>query len=121
MKKILIIEDHPDMRQLLIWQVELMGFKVLSTEDGAIGVEIALAEKPDFILMDIMMPKTDGLEAIRMLRVRAQTKEIPILVVTARSRPIDLRACIEAGCNAVIVKPFTFFELQTKIRELLPS
>jgi CheY-like chemotaxis protein len=121
MKKILIIEDHPDMHQLLVWQVELMGFEVLSADNGVAGVEIAVAEKPDLILMDIMMPKTDGLEATRMLRARAQTKGIPILAATARSRPTDLRACIEAGCNAVIVKPFTFFELQAKIHDLLSA
>jgi CheY-like chemotaxis protein len=121
MKKIRIIDDHPDMHQLLVWQLELMGFEVLSTDNGVAGVEIAVAEKPDLILMDIMMRKTDGLEATRMLRARTQTKEMPILATTARSRPTDLRACIEPGCNAVIVKPFAFFEPQAKIHDLLSA
>ena len=121
MKKILIIEDHGDMRELLMWQIELMGFMPITAKRGREGVEIALSEKPELIIMDIMMPGMDGWEAAREIRAHADTKDIPILAATALFRDSDLKTCLEAGCNGYIVKPFTFQELQGKVRELIPS
>ena len=69
--------------------------------------------------MDIRMPIMDGLEAARALRDHPETKKIPILVMTALLRPPDRAACLEAGCNAYMVRPFNVLDLQNKIRELL--
>jgi CheY-like chemotaxis protein len=121
MRKVLIVEDHPDMRELLSWQIELMGFMPILAKHGKEGLEKAISEKPELILMDIMMPGMDGWEAVRALRATPETKDIPILAATALFRDSDLRTCMEAGCNSYIVKPFTFVELQSKIRELLPE
>ncbi|MGE5218426.1 MAG: response regulator [Chloroflexota bacterium] len=121
MKKVLIIEDHSDMRELLMWQIELMGFMPITAKRGKEGVELALSEKPELIIMDIMMPGMDGWEAAREIRAHADTKNIPILAATALFRDSDLKTCIESGCNGYIVKPFTFQELQGKVRELIPS
>jgi CheY-like chemotaxis protein len=121
MKKVLIIEDHADMRELLTWQIELMGFTPISAKQGREGIEKALSEKPELIILDIMMPGMDGWEAAREIRVHAEMKDIPILAATALFRDSDLKNCIEAGCNGYIVKPFTFQELQGKVRELVPS
>ena len=120
-KKVLVVEDHADMRELLIWQIELMGFAAVAAKHGKEAVEKAVTEKPHLILMDIMMPSMDGWEAARALRAHAETKEIPILAATALFRDSDLKSCLEAGCNGYIVKPFTFQELQAKVRELLPD
>jgi CheY-like chemotaxis protein len=119
MKKVLIVEDHADMRELLTWQVELMGFTPISAKHGKEGVEKAIAEKPDLILMDIMMPGMDGWEAARELRANRETQGIPILAATALFRDSDLKTCLEAGCNGYIVKPFTFQELQGKLQEFI--
>jgi CheY-like chemotaxis protein len=121
MKKVLIVEDHADMRELLIWQIELMGFTAVAAKHGKEALEKAVTEKPHLILMDIMMPSMDGWEAARALRAQAETKEIPILAATALFRDSDLKSCLEAGCNGYIVKPFTFQELQAKVRELVPD
>ena len=121
MQKVLIIEDHADMRELLSWQIELMGFMPILATHGKEGIEKAIAEKPELILMDIMMPGMDGWEAARAVRASPETKDIPILAATAMFRDSDLKTCMEAGCNSYIVKPFTFLELQSKIRELLPQ
>jgi CheY-like chemotaxis protein len=121
MKKVLIVEDHADMRELLTWQVELMGFMPIQAKHGKEGVEKAIAEKPDLVLMDIMMPGMDGWAAARQLRANPETKSIPILAATALFRDSDLKTCIEAGCNGYIVKPFTFQELQGKLREFIPQ
>jgi CheY-like chemotaxis protein len=120
MKKVLIVEDHGDMRELLTWQIELMGFVPISAKNGKEGLEKAVSEQPNLILMDIMMPGMDGWQAVRTLRVTAETKHIPILAATALFRDSDLKSCMDAGCNSYIVKPFTFQELQSKIRELIP-
>jgi CheY-like chemotaxis protein len=121
MKKVLIVEDHADMRELLSWQIELMGFVPITAKHGKEGVEKALSEKPHLVLMDIMMPGMDGREMARALRENPQTKDIPILAATALFRDSDLKSCLEAGCNGYIVKPFTFQELQAKLQELIPQ
>ena len=121
MKKILIIEDHGDMRELLTWQIELMGLTPITAKRGAEGVEKALSDRPELIIMDIMMPGMDGWQATREIRAHAGLKDVPILAATAMFRDADLKHCIDAGCSDYIVKPFTFQELQGKIRELIPS
>jgi two-component system cell cycle response regulator DivK len=121
MKKILIVEDHADMRELLTWQIELMGFLPIPAKHGKEGVEKAIAEQPNLILLDIMMPGMDGWEAARTLRANPETKDIPILAATALFRDSDLKSCLDAGCNGYIVKPFTFQELQGKVREFISS
>lgn len=85
------------------------------------GVEKAISEKPKLILMDIRMPVMDGWQAAKALRADPDTKNIPILATTALVRPHELRACLEAGCDGYIVKPFSLLDLQRKIGELLAA
>ncbi len=121
MKIVLIIEDHADMRELLSWQVELMGLVPVVAKQGREGVDKALAERPDLVILDIMMPGMDGWQVARELRENPEIKDVPILAATALFRDADLKACTLAGCNGYIVKPFTFQELQAKVQELVPS
>ncbi len=121
MKKILIIEDHADMRELLTWQIELMGFAADTARQGREGLQKAQSGNPSLIILDIMMPGMDGWEAARELKANAATKDIPILAATALFRDADLQNCLAAGCSGYIVKPFTFQELQGKVKELLPD
>lgn len=120
MRKVLVVEDHPDMRELLVWQMELLGFSAIPAKHGKEGIEKAVQERPELILMDIMMPGMDGREATRLLRSNPATHDIPILAATALFREPDLKSCIEAGCNDYIVKPFTFQELRGKVQEYVP-
>ena len=117
--KILIVEDNPDMRELLALRVQLTGYIPILASHGKEGVEKASAERPDLILMDMMMPVMDGWEAARKLRTSCETKDIPILATTAVFRSDDLKACLDAGCNGYLVKPFNGVDLQRKIREML--
>jgi CheY-like chemotaxis protein len=119
--KILIVEDNEDMRNLLALIVERTGYLPIIASHGKDGLEKAIAEKPNLILMDMMMPEMDGWEATRALRANSDTKNIPILATTALFRPHQLKHCLEAGCNGFIVKPFTAIKLQRKIAELLVS
>jgi len=119
MKKVLIVEDHLDLLDILTLQMEEMGFAVTSATNGIEAVEKAIEEKPHLILMDIMLPGIDGLEATRRIRSNPEAKEIPILAATAITNKSQLREYIEAGCNDVIVKPFTAEDLQEKIQAVL--
>jgi two-component system, cell cycle response regulator DivK len=117
--KILIVEDHPDMRELLCLILESLDYIPIIASHGKECLEKAIAEKPQLILMDMMMPGMDGWEAAKTLRANPETKKIPILATTALFRPHELKTCLEAGCNDYIVKPFSVQNLRGKIRELL--
>ena len=121
MRKVLVVEDHPDMLEVLTWQMEIMGYSVITAKQGKEAVAKAIEEKPQLILMDIMMPGMDGREATRMIRANAETQNIPILAATVLFRESDINSCLEAGCNGFILKPFTFQELKGKIEEFLPE
>jgi CheY-like chemotaxis protein len=117
--KILLVEDHPELRHVLQRQIEWLGFTTIIAKNGKQGVDTAVAEKPDLILMNSIMPEMDGWEATKILRSNPQTKDIPILAATAMFRPSDLRAWLDVGCNDYIVKPFTLDELSRKISALI--
>ena len=119
MTKILVVDDNSDMRYLLRVQLELIGFAAVTANDGKEAIEKAIAEKPDLIVMDILMPELDGREATQILRSTPQTKDIPVLAITAMLLPSDLQTCIDAGCTDYIVKPFTWQKLRTRITERL--
>lgn len=117
--KILIVEDNSDMRDLVCLILERLFYVPLRASHGREGLEKAITEKPQLILMDMRMPVMDGWEAARALRTHPDTKDIPILATTALFRPHELRTCLEAGCSDYIVKPFSCVDLQTKIGEML--
>jgi CheY-like chemotaxis protein len=119
MKKILIVEDHPEIRDLLRTHLEWLGFAVIVAKNGKEGVDIAIAEKPDLVMMNSMMPLMDGSQATRTLRNNPETKDIPILSVTGMSRPGDLQSSLEAGSNDYIVKPFSLEDLEKKVSLLV--
>ncbi len=120
-KKALVVDDHPDMVEILTMQLEILGFTVISASNGKEGVEKAIAEKPDMILMDIMMPGMDGRDATRLIRSNPETQHIPILASTVLYLSSDLSSCIEAGCSSYISKPFTPQDLQEKIQIVFSS
>ncbi len=107
------------MLDVLSRQLEMLGFAVITANNGVDGVEKAIGEKPDLILMDIMMPEMDGREATRRIRAIPMLKDIPILATTVLFRESELNECIEAGCNDYIVKPFAPKELSSRIEKLL--
>ncbi len=119
MKKALIVEDHPDLLEVLTWQLEMMGFSVITAKYGMEGVTKAVEEKPQLILMDIMLPGMDGREATRRIRSNPETKNIPILAVTALCKESEQQNCIKAGCNDYILKPFNCKDLREKIEAVL--
>lgn len=114
MLKILIIEDEPDMVLGLRDNLEYEGFEVLAANDGEAGLQCALNERPDLILLDVMLPKLSGLDVCRSLR--RQGIETPIIMLTARGQEIDKVVGLELGADDYVTKPFGLRELLARVR-----
>jgi two-component system cell cycle response regulator DivK len=110
-KKILIVEDEPRNLKLFSDLLTRFGYEIFQATDGEMGVESSRTTKPDLILMDIMMPRMDGLEATRIIKADATTKHIPIVALTSFAMKGDRERTLEAGCNAYIAKPVDIQEL----------
>ena len=116
---ILIVEDEPRNRKLFRDLLQLKGYATLEATNGKQGVEIAKEKKPDLILMDILMPIMDGLEATRILKTDVETKGIPIIALTSYAMKGDEERICEAGCNAYMTKPIDTREFLKKVAEYL--
>jgi two-component system, cell cycle response regulator DivK len=117
--RILVIEDNEDNLSLMRLLLERANYEVLSAANGFKGLEVARAEQPDLILLDLAMPEIDGWEVARELKSDIVTNNIPIIAVTAHALPKDREQAFEAGCNAFIVKPFSVAKLINEIENLL--
>jgi DNA-binding response OmpR family regulator len=119
MKKILVIDDLPENVFMLQDRLEHEGFEVLTAYDGYTGIDKAKNELPDLILLDIMMPDITGLEVCKILANELTTKEIPIILVTAKSGAEDTKEGLEAGAFDYIKKPFNRIELLARVKSAL--
>ena len=118
-KKILLVEDNPATIDVIQKELEFLGYESIVAEDGREGVDKAASQSPDLIIMDISLPKMDGLEASTLIRKNPKTQSIPILAATARALPGDKEKCLQSGCDDYIAKPFTHRELGAAIKKLL--
>lgn len=118
-KKILIVDDEKDLVETLTFRLEAAGFEVIPAYDGLEGLSKARKEKPDLILLDVMMPKMDGYQVCRLLKFSTDTKDIPIIMLTARGQDRDKLTGQEVGADVYITKPFDGAELVKKIKEVL--
>ena len=119
MKKILVIDDLPENVFMLQERLEHDGFEVLTAYDGYAGIEKAKKELPDLILLDVMMPDITGLEVCKILVNEPTTKDIPIILVTAKSGAEDTKEGLEAGAFDYIKKPFNRIELLARVKSAL--
>lgn len=119
MKKILLVEDNEMNRDMLSRRLIRKGFEVITAEDGLEGVEKALSEHPDLILMDMNLPGIDGWEATQRIREQEQGKRTPIIAVTAHAMSPDYEKAINAGCDHYEPKPIQLESLLRKINTLL--
>lgn len=116
MKRILIVDDEQNIREVLKEYLEFNGFEVITADDGYEAVDMCKREDYDFIVMDIMMPKMDGLSAVREIR---KTKNIPIMVLSARGEEYDKLFGFEAGIDDYVTKPFSPKEVVARIKAIL--
>ncbi len=119
MKKILMIEDESDQIKMIRFRLEASGYQFLSAPDAISGIKIAQQEKPDLILMDMLLPGMNGIEAAGELKKDVRTKNIPVIAVTAVGTSDVEEKCIQSGMVGFIRKPYDSKDLLDKIKKQL--
>ena len=120
-KLFLVVEDFEDSRFMMRRLLEMAGYKVLEASDGEQAVKMAVESRPVLILMDLSLPKLDGLAATRQIRQKKGLKRVPILAVSAHDSPESRTEALEAGCNEYVTKPIDFDQLHALLQRLVPS
>ncbi len=119
MAKIVIAEDERDIRDLITFTLQFAGHEVVATSNGAEAVEAVEREKPDLIIMDVRMPRMTGYEACRRLKASPETKDIPVVFLSAKGQDAEVQEGLEAGAIDYIIKPFSPDELTRRVNEIL--
>ena len=117
MAKILIVEDEPNMVAGLRDNFEFEGYQVLTAPDGVAGLERALSESPDLVILDVMMPRMSGLDVCKQLK--AKKPSMPIIMLTARGQEVDKVVGLELGADDYVTKPFSIRELLARVKAVL--
>lgn len=119
MARILIVEDDADVLKVVQARLKASGFKTIVTQDGQEALDEVYKQKPDLIVLDLMLPKVDGTSVCNQLKRQRRYSKVPILMLTAKDKEIDIALGDIAGADAYITKPFDSQELISKIKELL--
>jgi len=117
--RILIVDDEPDLIAVLRMGLLMEGFEVLEAADGEEGLRKAQQEKPDLVVLDLMLPRMDGYQVCRTLKFDARYKSLPIFILSARPGERDKRLALEMGADLFISKPYDLKDLVTRIRQRL--
>lgn len=116
---VLVVEDEPAQREVLAYNLEAEGFRVQQADNGEEALLIVAEETPDLIVLDWMLPSVSGIEVCRRLKSRADTRNVPIIMLSARSEETDLVRGLETGADDYIVKPYSVAELMARVRTQL--
>ncbi len=116
---VMVIEDEREIRDLVRYNLERAGFRVAAAENGEQGLERAFAARPDAVVLDLMLPGLNGLEVLRELRGESTTRDLPVLVLTARAAEMDKLLGFDHGADDYVTKPFSPRELVARVRALL--
>ncbi|SHK80677.1 two component transcriptional regulator, winged helix family [Roseovarius marisflavi] len=116
---VLLVEDEPAQREVLSYNLEADGFRVLTASNGEEALLIVAETPPDIIVLDWMMPNVSGIEVCRQLKTRSETRAIPIIMLSARSEEVDLVRGLETGADDYMVKPYSVVELLARVRAQL--
>jgi DNA-binding response OmpR family regulator len=110
-RRVVVADDDPDIVDILVFNLTAAGYEVESAADGVAALELVTASRPDLVVLDIMMPRMDGLQVLAALKAEPDTKEIPVVMLTARASDTDLWEGWDAGADYYITKPFDLEEL----------
>jgi len=120
-KTVMIIEDEEDAAELFAEMMRVSGYRVVKTSKSAPAIEMMTVEKPDVILLDIMMPEISGLDILRQMHSDPALANIPVVVVTAKGMPADIKNGMEAGASTYLTKPVGFLDLKEAVERALGS
>ncbi len=120
MAKILIVDDDPDAREILVTRLEACGYKVETAENGWACLEKVKKFGPDLILLDIMMPQVDGYTTCKILREDEKTSEIPVIFLTAKELIGEIEKAFSLGADDYVIKPVSWERLLPKIKKFIP-
>jgi len=118
-KTVLIIEDEEDAAELFAEMMRVSGFRVLKTSKSAPALSMIADNKPDVVLLDIMMPEVSGLDILRQMRSNPNLANIPVIVVTAKTMPTDIKNGMEAGASTYLTKPVGYYDLKEAVERAL--
>jgi two-component system alkaline phosphatase synthesis response regulator PhoP len=121
LKRLLVVDDEPDLREAIMFDLELSGFEVLSAKDGMEGLKLAREQKPDLLILDLLLPRMDGYRVCRMLKVDKKTEKIPVIMLTAKATREDERLGKESGADLYMTKPFDPEILLENVNALLKN
>lgn len=120
-KTVMIIEDEEDAAELFAEMMRVSGYRVVKTSKSAPAIGIMTVEKPDVILLDIMMPEVSGLDILRQMRADPMLANIPVVIITAKGMPADIKNGMEAGASTYLTKPVGFLDLKEAVERALGS
>jgi len=116
---IVIVEDEPDTAEMFAEMMRLSGYRVQKCHGGTQGIELIAQHRPDAVILDIMMPDVSGLEVLRYMRRDPVLQSIPVVVVSAKSMPMDIREGLRAGASVYLTKPVGFDELRNAVDDVI--
>ena len=116
---VLVVEDEPAQREVLSYNLEAEGFRVLQAENGDEALLMVEEDTPDIIVLDWMMPTLSGIEVCRRLKIRPETRSIPVIMLSARSEEVDKVRGLETGADDYVVKPYSVIEFMARVRSQL--
>jgi two-component system phosphate regulon response regulator PhoB len=119
MQKILIVEDERDIADLVGFNLERAGYEVLKAHDGITGAEMAIQQRPDLVILDLMLPGKDGYGVFKEIRRDSRSRDIPVIMLTARAQTEDRIQGLEAGADDYLTKPFSPKELMLRVQAVL--
>jgi CheY-like chemotaxis protein len=120
-KSVLIVEDEVEAAELFAEMMRVNGFRVLKTYGSAAAIDMVATELPDLVILDIMMPDVSGLEVLRFMRREPNLKDTPVIIVSAKSMPADIKVGMEAGASMYLTKPVGYQDLKQAVERLTAS
>jgi CheY-like chemotaxis protein len=120
-KRVLVVDDEPDIVEIVTCLLEGEGYETLTARDGLEAVEVAEAEKPDLMLLDVMMPEMNGYQVCRLLRAKPDLRDMPVVMLTAKAQQSDQFWGLDSGATAYLTKPFDNRELLRTVGDILAS
>ena len=118
-KRILVIDDEPNLLEVIRLRLEANDYEVLTAQDPLAGLEIAKEEMPDLIIMDVIMPKVNGLRLLRILKREDETKDIPVIILSVKWHDNNHKAGVDAGADYYLTKPYDPKELLDTVKKVL--